>query len=340
MIPEPHSPATISDVAKKAGVSTASVSSVINGKSRVSAATEARILAAIDSLGFHINPSARQLRTGKTGAIGLVVPELNRPYFGQLATHLADLLEQEGKHLVMQRSGGSKEQELAAASFARLRMYDGVIISVVDVDPHELERLGFATPVVLLGERSSNNTFDHVAMDNVGGARQAVAHLLERGAKRIVLLGGSLDAGIEMSQLRTRGYVEEHAAVGHDVDESLVVPLDLYDLESGRAAIHMLVSTGVEFDAIFAITDVVALGALRALAELNLRVPHEVQVIGFDSISESEYSTPALTSVDPNKAEIAKTVLELLGTRLEGGGNTPHEVIIPTRLIARETTLP
>ncbi len=340
MIPESHSPATISDVAKHAGVSTASVSSVINGKSRVSAATEARILAAIDSLGFHTNPSARQLRTGKTGAIGLVVPELNRPYFGQLATHLADLLEQEGKHLVMQRSGGSKEQELAAASFARLRMYDGVIISVVDVDPHELERLGFTTPVVLLGERSSNNTFDHVAMDNVGGARQAVAHLLERGAKRIVLLGGSLDAGIEMSQLRTRGYVEEHAAVGHDIDESLVVPLDLYDLESGRAAVHMLVSTGVEFDAIFAITDVVALGALRGLAELDLRVPHEVQVIGFDSITESGYSTPALTSVDPNKAEIAKTALELLGTRLKGGGNTPHEVIIPARLIARETTLP
>jgi DNA-binding LacI/PurR family transcriptional regulator len=223
-------PVTISDVARAAGVSTASVSSVINGRSRVSAATTARINAAIEELGYQINPTARMLRSGRTGAIGLVVPELNRPYFGQLATLIADELAATGRHLVVQRSGGSREQELAAASFARLRMYDGVFFSVVDLDAQVLERLGFSTPVVLIGERSAEHRFDHVAMDNVGGSAQATRHLLERGARRIVLLGGDVHSGIDMTQLRTRGYISALAERGLAVDEDLVVPLGVFDL--------------------------------------------------------------------------------------------------------------
>ncbi len=338
-----RNPVTISDVARAAGVSTASVSSVINGRSRVSAATTARINAAIAELGYQINPTARMLRSGRTGAIGLVVPELNRPYFGQLATHLADELAGSGRHLVVQRSGGSREQELAAASFARLRMYDGVIFSVVDLDAQELERLGFSTPVVLIGERSSERRFDHVAMDNVGGSAQATRYLLERGARRIVLLGGDLHAGIDMAQLRTRGYTSALAEQGLAIDEDLVVPLSVFGLEAGRAAVHSLVKHGVEFDAIFAVTDVVALGALRGLAECGLQVPQDVQVIGFDNITEAAYSTPALTTVDPNKRDIARTALALLDERLDQQASdalVPREVIVDTSLVGRESTLP
>lgn len=343
---EHRSPVTISDVARAAGVSTASVSSVINGRARVSATTKERILAAINELGYQINPTARMLRAGRTDAIGLVVPELNQPYFGQLATHLADQLGPMGKHLVVQRSGGSREQELAAASFARLRMYDGVIISVVGLDPQELERLGFSTPVVLIGERSGEQRFDHIAMDNQGGAATAVRHLVERDARRIALLGGDLHGGIDMSTLRTAGYVAELRACGLEVDERLVVPMPLFDRESGRRAVHSLAADGVLFDAVFAMTDVVALGALRALSELGLRVPEDVQVVGFDNITESAYSTPALTSIDPNKPEIARTALSLLMERIdsERAANPgdlrlePREIVVNTSLVHREST--
>ncbi len=342
MTTQPRNPVTISDVARAAGVSTASVSSVINGRSRVSAATTARINAAIEELGYQINPTARMLRSGRTGAIGLVVPELNRPYFGQLATHLADELAATGRHLVVQRSGGSREQELAAASFARLRMYDGVIFSVVDLDAQELERLGFSTPVVLIGERSAKHRFDHVAMDNVGGSAQATRHLLERGARRIVLLGGDVHSGIDMTQLRTRGYTSALAGRGLAVDEDLVVPLGVFDLEAGRSAVHSLVERGVEFDAVFAVTDVVALGALRGLAERGLRAPQDVQVIGFDNITEAAYSTPALTTVDPHKRDIARTALALLDERLNPGTAeiAPREITVDASLVVRESTLP
>lgn len=372
-----NSPVTMSDVARVAGVSPASVSSVINGRSRVSQATRERIEQAIDQLGYQINPTARMLRAGKTDAIGLVVPELNRPYFGQIATLLADEIEAAGKHLVVQRSGGSTEQELAAAAFARLRMYDGVIFSVVGLDPAELAKLQFSTPVVLLGERSGKAQFDHVAMDNVGGAAGATRYLLERGARRIVLLGGAQSEGIEMSHLRTAGYAQALTQAGIAVSPELIVPLPMFDLEQGRAAVVALHDAGIEFDAVFALTDVVALGALRGLSELGLRVPQDVQVIGFDNITESAYSTPALTTVDPNKQEIARTALRLLEDRMGGAGlgrslglgagegagagetglgsdtSSPgssstrgetgleaREVVVKCELVVRETTLP
>lgn len=376
-------PVTLSDVAQAAGVSKAAVSGVINGKSRVSSATAARIEAAIKHLGYQSNPTARQLRAGRSDAIGLVVPELNRPYFGELASMIADEVSASGKHLVVQRSGGTNEAELAAASFARLRMYDGVIFSVVGIDPAQIEQLQFTTPVVLIGERSGDNRFDHVAMDNVGGARLATAFLLERGARRIVLMGGDPSSAtppsgktvssaqfvasdnaadlanatdlanaagsdnatdsanaIEMTKLRTQGYAQAHRAHDHEVPAELVLQLSAFSLEEGRLAVHRLVANGVDFDAVFAVTDVVALGTLRGLAELGLRVPQDVQVIGFDDITEGAYSSPALTTVNPEKDKIARLAVSMLEERISGTLTAPREVIVPTRLTVRETTLP
>ncbi len=373
MTTTPRSPVTIRDVAQAAGVSTASVSSVINGRSRVSAQTTARILETIATLGYQINPTARNLRAGRTNAIGLVVPELNRPYFAQLSTLLADLIDRSGRHLVVQRSGGDREKELAAASFARFRMYDGVIISVVGLDPDDLKNLNFTTPVVLIGERPLHHTFDHVIMDNVGGAHQATTHLIERGARRIALLGGALpdQPASDMALFRTQGYADAHADVSLTPDPGLIIPLDSFGAEAGRAAVHDLVDRGIEFDAVFAVTDVVAMGAMRALADLGISIPDQVQVIGFDNVTESEFSIPSLTSIDPNKQAIATQVLELLDSRLnqaaipagtitadatgnDVAGNTggrsagnsnlklapPREITIPTTLVARESTRP
>lgn len=361
MTSDSRTPVTISDVAAAAGVSTASVSGVINGRSRVSAATTARIEAVIRELGYQTNPSARQLRAGRSDAIGLVVPELDRPYFGELSSMIADEVAASGRHLVVQRSGGSHEAELAAASFARLRLYDGVIFSVVDLNPADIEKLQFSTPVVLVGERSGDNRFDHVAMDNVGGAKQATTHLLERGATRIALLGGDPSSvvrlpgeskarsrrnqhrsrsAIQMTKLRTQGFVEAHYAAGQDVAVDLIVELPDFSMESGRRAVIDLHSSGVPFDAVFAVTDVVALGALRALHELNISVPNQVQVIGFDDITESTYSIPALTTVNPCKDRIARDAVTMLNERIDGLASPARAVVVPASLTIRETTLP
>ena len=340
---------TIGDVARAAQVSTTTVSKVINGLPRVATQTRERVLEVVAELGYQANPTARSLRAGRTNAICILVPELNRPYIGQLANRLADALEPTGRHLVVQRSGVSRADELAAASFARLRMYDGVIISVVGLNPSDLEQLSFRTPVVLVGERPLARTFDHVMMDNVEGAATATAHLLERGSRRIVMLGGR-DGTTEqdMPTLRTLGYYKAHARMGVPLDARLVTPVPAFDMTSGHAAVRSLVDAGVTFDGIVAVTDVVAIGALRALADLGIRVPEEVQVVGFDNIDETEFITPRLTSVDPGNEQIAATVVRFLESRMaaqssgqpETAAEPTAEVTIPARLVIRESTRP
>jgi DNA-binding LacI/PurR family transcriptional regulator len=165
----------MADVARFAGVSTMTVSNVINGRPRVGPETRDRVLAAIGELGYQVNLAARHLRAGRTGVGGVALPQLERPYFGQLAARLADRFEAHGLRIVTERTGASREGELDAVAFSRLRMYDGLILSVVDIDPAELSQLRTDAPVVMIGERAQPSRFDHVMMDNVDGARQATA---------------------------------------------------------------------------------------------------------------------------------------------------------------------
>jgi DNA-binding LacI/PurR family transcriptional regulator len=332
---------TMADVARAAGVSAMTVSNVINGRPGVSADTRLRVITTVAELGYQVNLAARHLRAGRTGAVGLVVPELDRPYFGQLATRLADGLERRGLHLVVERTGASREGELAAVSFARLRMYDGVVVSVVGLAPGDLEHLSFDTPVVLIGERPVPARFDHVMMDNVGGARLATAHLLASGARGIALLGGRDGDVDDMPTLRTKGYRRAHEDAGVAVDERLLRPVESFSMRGGRDAVLRLHADGVEFDAVFALTDATAMGALRGLADLGLRVPGDVQVVGFDDDDETEFLLPTLTSVDPGNAAMSEAILDLLERRMTSDGSTALErveVVPPAHLVLRGST--
>jgi DNA-binding LacI/PurR family transcriptional regulator len=316
------------------------VSNVINGRPRVGAATRERVLAAISDLGYQVNLAARHLRAGRTGVVGLAVPELERPYFGQLAGRLADRFEAHGLRIVMERTGASREGELDAVAFSRLRMYDGLILSVVDIDPAELTQMHPDAPVVMIGERALPSRFDHVMMDNVDGARQATAHLLATGARRIALLGGNPDSTANMPALRAEGYAVAHTEAGVPIDPGLTVRCK-FTLKDGYDAIRSLHDRGIGFDAVFALTDVVALGALRALADAGLRVPDDVQVIGFDDIDEAAYLVPSLSSINPGHEEMADAIVAQLIAQINGGPTRdPQELIAPARLILRGTTKP
>jgi len=330
---------TMADVARSAGVSTMTVSNVVNGRPRVGAATRERVLTAITELGYQVNLAARHLRAGRTGVVGLAVPELERPYFAQLAGRLADRFEAQGLRIVIERTGASREGELDAVAFSRLRMYDGLILSVVDIDPGELSRLNTEAPVVMIGERALPSRFDHVMMDNVGGARLAIAHLLSNGARRIAMLGGDPAGTATMPGLRASGYALAHGEAGVPVEPELNVRCN-FGLRDGYDAIWSLLDRGIAFDAVFALTDVVAMGALRALADAGRRVPADVQVIGFDDLDESAYLVPSLSSVNPGHEEMADTITARLLAQLGGDApDAPQELVVPARLVLRGTTV-
>ena len=330
----------MTDVARQAGVSTMTVSNVINGRSqRVSEPTRRRVLATIAELGYQVNMTARNLRMGRTGAVGLAVPGFAPGYYGELADRLADRFAAHGLRLAVERTGGNRSAELDALTAPRLSGYDGFVLSVVAGDAADLDRLSVDTPIVLIGERAVPARFDHVLMDNVGGARRATELLIRSGAQRIALLAGVSVAEETMPGLRTRGYREAHEAAGAAVRDELIVSCG-FAAPDGYAAVRDLIDRGVAFDAIFALTDSAAIGALRALVEAGRRVPDDVQVIGFDNLGESRFTAPALTTVEPGNAEMADAICALLVERIESRpAPVPARVVMPeARVVERETT--
>lgn len=330
----------MTDVARRAGVSTMTVSNVINGRSqRVSESTKLRVLSVIAELGYQVNMTARNLRMGRTGAVGLAVPAFEPGYYPELAARLADRFEAHGLRLAIERTRGSRTAELDALTAARLSSYDGFVLSVVAGDAADLDRLSVDAPVVLIGERAVPARFDHVLMDNVAGARMATEFLVRTGARRIALLGGVPVVEESMPGLRTRGYRDAHEAAGTAVSDELIVSCG-FGTQDGYAAVRDLIGHGVLFDAIFALTDSAAIGALRALAEAGRRVPEDVQVIGFDNIADGRFTVPALTTVEPGNAEMADAICALLVERIASRpAPVPARVVMPeARIVEREST--
>ena len=193
---------------------------------------------------------------------------------------------------------------------------------------------------MLIGERAPEAPFDHVLMDNVNGARMATEHLLRTGARRIVLLGGSLDSLPTMAASRTRGYLDAHAAMKVAPDLDLIVASN-FGAHHGYRVTRRLLETVEDVDAIFAVTDADAIGALRALHDARRRVPDDIQLVGWDDIAEAEFTEPRLSSVDPDSDAIADAIVRMLVERMLGTVSEPPRVVVPTaKLALRGTTRP
>ncbi|NOV98120.1 LacI family DNA-binding transcriptional regulator [Isoptericola halotolerans] len=331
----------MSDVAREAGVSKMTVSNVINGRPGASEETRSRVMAAVQRLDYRLNAAARHFRAGRSGAIGLLVPHLDGPYYSHLAVRLDTMARARGYHVIVERTGASREGELLAIASDRVRPYDGIVFSPVQLDTSDVLAAGIGVPVVLLGERRLAGPFDHVMMDNVGGAELAVTHLIQGGARRIALVGGRPDRGVDsMATLRTRGYHQAHARAGLAVDDRLVIDAAPFTTADGYEAVMRLHGQGVPFDGVLVLTDAAAMGVLRALADLGRRVPDEVQVVGFDNDVEGEYLVPRLTTIDPGNESMAAHIMERLLGRIEDAvsGEDAVEVVTTARLVVREST--
>jgi DNA-binding LacI/PurR family transcriptional regulator len=333
--------ATMHDVSRLAGVSIKTVSNVINDYPYVREETRRRVLDAIATLGYTPNLSARSLRSGRTNVISLMIPDLRNAYFAELADSVMRAAADRGLSVLIEQFGDQREREIEVLRHPRAQMVDGVLYSVLTLDEGDvgvIEEIG--TPMVLLGERIFNGPKDHVTMQNVEGARAATTHVIEQGRRRIVALGAHPGEVIGSAALRLSGYREALEEAGIAYDEELVVPVGSWHRRNGADAMREFLGRRVPFDAIVAFNDAIALGALRVLQENSLAVPDDVAVIGFDDIDETQYSMPTLSTVDPGRDDIARTAVDLLLRRIEGGGApfTPEEVLVPFRLRSREST--
>ncbi|MEU5563970.1 LacI family DNA-binding transcriptional regulator [Micromonospora musae] len=328
----------LKDVAERAGVSVKTVSNVVNGYAHVRPDTRARVEEAIGALNYRPNLSARNLRKGRTGVIALAVPELDIPYFAELARHVVTAAADLGWTVLIDQTGGGREQERVVASGITDHLIDGLIFSPLALTADDLINLD-GTPMVLLGERVAHGPADHVVIDNVAAAREITNHLVGLGRRRIAAIGSQRTPEGASARLRLDGYRNALEEAGLGYDEALVAPAPVWHRADGAAAMRNLLSSGVRPDAVFCFNDTLALGALRALHEAGLRVPEDVAVAGFDGIEDGRFSVPTLTTIAPDKEQIAMLAVELLANRIDGDRSAePRELAAPYRLESREST--
>lgn len=330
---------TLRDVAEHAGVSVRTVSNVVNDFHHVSPEMRAKVQSSIDQLNYRPNLLARSLRQGRTGILTLLLPQIAVPYFGELAHAIVERASELGTTVLIDETGGVPDRELELIETAsRSRWVDGVLLSSLGLDARALAALQVSVPVVLLGERTASATHDHVGIDNVAAARDAVRHLLDSGRRRVAAVGGTGRAGDATSQLRLRGYRQALRAAGSPVDPALHARTPDYSRASGAAAVRDLLAGGERPDALLCLSDDLAAGALRGLHDRGVRVPDDVAVVGFDDVDSSRFAVPSLSSVAPDKAELARVALAMLLERVGGLEVAPRDVRVPHRLVVRESS--
>ncbi|WP_425562989.1 LacI family DNA-binding transcriptional regulator [Microbacterium gilvum] len=335
--------ATLRDVAELAGVSIKTVSNVVRGYQHVRESTRATVLAAIAETGYQPNLSARSLRIGRSGVIGLALPELALPYFAELAGAVIDEAKAAGVTVLVEQTGAELDAEHGVLRSPTRQLTDGLVFSPLAMGQDDVDRLDVDYPLVILGERIFDPACDHVVMDNVEGARAAVAHLVAAGCRRIAAVGAHLGEEQGSAALRLRGYREALEEAGLPYDEDLVGYVGMWHRVDGAEAMRALLARGIEIDGVFGMNDTLAFGALRALQDAGRRVPDDVRVIGFDDLDETRYTAPSLSTVDPGRLEIARTavrvLLERIAERAAGGEpSPPQRYTTGFRIVEREST--
>lgn len=334
-------PATLRDVADHARVSLRTVSNVIRGYEHVSDGMRKRVLASIEELDYRPNPVARTLRTGRTGLLALIVPEIDVPYFSELARYVIDAAAKSGYRVMIDQTGHDHERERELLTSTDRRMlFDGLLFSPLVTRSELLEMNERSTmPLVLLGEHEFDGHFDHVAIDNLQAARDATRHLLDLGRTRIAAIGAQPHETYTTPQQRTAGYEAALRGAGLAPDPALVTAAAHYRRADGYAAAQTLIASSQPPDAIFCYSDLLAMGALRAAYEAGLRVPQDIAIIGIDDIEEGRYSRPSLSTVSLDTEFLAQEAVARIVARIAEPDLPAEEVVAPHKVLARESTL-
>jgi LacI family transcriptional regulator len=334
--------ATIGDIAKEAGVSLATVSRVLNDKADgVGDDTRLRIKAIIARLGYEPCGVARGLATGKSRTVGLVVPDIADPFFPLLIKGAEGALRDQGYGLFLCDSDRDAAKEREQVRILMEKGVDGVILDSITSDCachlDILEKR--SVPYVLLDRMiEARAEAAGVYADDRGGAALAVEHLLGGGARRLCFINGP--AGLAASRLRRAGVEDACRARGLDPSAILEVGGD-YSVASGEGAIDALaggLGGGPPFDAVFAANDRMAIGAMRSLKRRGMRIPEDVEVVGFDDIELASLVEPELTTVAQPAFEMGKRSVELLLRLIEGERPRRRTIVLEPTLVVRGST--
>jgi LacI family transcriptional regulator len=322
---------TIHDVAAAAGVSIKTVSRVANGDAHVAPATEQRVRAAIEQLGYRANPLARSLRTGRDWAIGLIVESIRDPFFASVTDAVEDSAREAGLVLIVASAGRTATQERAVVTGLLHRSVRGLIIVPCHLD-YRHERLGIGPggiPVVFVDRPAAGLDADTVVIDNVDAARQSTAHLIKHGHRRIALVGTDLHR--YPLTARADGYAQALAAAGLTLDPELLISMPQAS-DDGELLLAGVLGSANPPTAILTGN---ALASLAVVRELHQTQRTDVAVVSFDDFPMADALQPAITTARQDPVLMGQRAFELLLSRIAGDSAPPRRIVVPTSFIAR-----
>jgi len=326
----------MTEVAAQAGVSVTTVSHVLSGRRPVAEKTRTRVLKVIEELGYQPNSLAQGLATRKTMTVGLLVPDLNNPFYPMVLRGLNDVLVPAGYHTIVCNTDGTREQEVSFLREMATRWVDGVVIAAFQLTRKDFLAHRNAMPMVRLGGGPFDADLgDLIRSDDEGGMALAVRYLLERGSRRVAYIGGTRHTG--PSDLREAGFRRALTEDEREIDEDLVIRGE-YTRAAGREAAEQLLASPDRPDAVACANDLIAIGVLDAARKFGLRVPHELAVTGYDDIDAASLVTPALTTVVNPARQVGRACGGALLARLTAQEPEPsRQLVIANSLVRRES---
>jgi LacI family transcriptional regulator len=326
----------LEDIARQAGVSRSTVSRVVNGQPYVRHEVRERVLKVIQSTGFHPNLAARTLASQRSWMIGLVLPRsvssfFSDPYFPRLTQGIAQACNQRDYTLGLFLVGTPEDEEKIYPRVSRRGFLDGVLVQSGQIGDHLIDRLINSTlPLVVAGRPFNTTDVSYIDVDNVQAAYQAVSHLARLGYRRIGTITGMTNSTVSLD--RKEGYLKALADHGLSIDKSLIVEGDFSEA-SGYHGMELLMPAGP--DAVFAASDLMAMGAMRFVRDSGLRVPDDIAFVGFDDLPQSSLAEPPLTTVHQPITQFGVKAVEILIDLIENGAKPTQQVIMDTELVIR-----
>src|SRR4051812_1959781 len=328
--------ATIIDVAREAGVSTTTVSHVINGTRSVAEPTKQRVLAAIQRLSYEVNSLAQSLKSDRSQTIGLLVTDISNPFFTSLVRGVEDVANQAGYSVMLCNTDENPDKELTYLRMLQRKRVDAILMAPTGVPQPVVDQLiGLKLPLVCFDRPAPGAASDTVLVDNVGGAQEAVSHLLSLGHRRVGVITGL--SGVGTTNERLDGYMR--AMAEHDVlVDPTLVRVGNSRLDGGFREMLALLDSPEPPTAVFSTNNLMTLGALGALQSRQVAVPDQMAIAGFDDFEWAAVLRPRLTPLAQPTYEIGATATRMLIERIEERGDSaPRHVVLPTRLIVRES---
>jgi LacI family transcriptional regulator len=332
-------PITLKSIAKIVGCSDSTVSRVLSGKSkqyRISPKTEQKILQLARELHFAPNPLAASLRTRRTLTIGLVIPDISNPFFAGIAPFVQRECRKLGYSVLLASTEENAELEIESVSILSKRSIDGLIIAPVGQSFDHLKQLyQDGLPMVLIDRYFPESNIPYVTSDNYQGGRDAAEFMIENGHKLIACIQGS--PFTLPNNERVRGYREALTDAGIEVNEEWIVG-DSYGEENGYFETRLLLKESKRPTALFALSNLISLGALRAICEEHLRVPEDISIISFDEQPYSNLLATPMTTVSQQIHEMGKIAMQMLYRQIRAGkGSAEESVKLATTLIRRNS---